>query len=96
MSAAFTPGPWTADAMGNVWATGDTKICDMAEQPRQYADYRKKSPEEHNANRHLIAAAPELLEALKSCLTKGNRWHVCDPVVIQARAAIAKAEGESK
>lgn len=41
----------------------------------------------------LIAAAPELLDALLSCLEKGSRWHPCDPVVIKARAAIAKAIG---
>lgn len=34
-----------------------------------------------------------LLEALKACLVKGNRWHPCDPVVTQASAAIAKVKG---
>lgn len=38
----------------------------------------------------------ELLMALKACLVKGVRWHPCDPVVIQARYAIAKAEGEKQ
>lgn len=38
----------------------------------------------------------ELLRALKACLVKGVRWHPCDPVVIQASYAIAKAEGEKK
>ncbi len=36
----------------------------------------------------------ELLEALKACLAKGSRWHPCDPVVLQARAAINNAKGE--
>jgi hypothetical protein len=48
---------------------------------------------ETEANARLIAAAPELLDALLSCLEKGSRWHPCDPVVIKARAAIAKAIG---
>ena len=38
----------------------------------------------------------ELLRALKACLVKGVRWHPCDQVVIQAKSAIAKAEGEKK
>ena len=38
----------------------------------------------------------ELLKALKACLVKGVRWHPCDPVVIQASSAIAKAEGEKQ
>ena len=34
-----------------------------------------------------------LVDALKACLKKGSRWHPCDPVVVQARAAL-KAVGE--
>lgn len=49
--------------------------------------------EEARANARLIAAAPDLLKALKACLEKGKRWHPCDPVVEEALAAIAKATG---
>ena len=42
----------------------------------------------------LRAQRDELLEALKACLAKGSRWHPCDPVVLQARAAINNAKGE--
>ena len=42
------------------------------------------------ANAHLLAAAPELLEALRSILDGG----IADPIqVLIAHAAIAKAEG---
>jgi hypothetical protein len=34
-----------------------------------------------------------VVEALKKCLAKGSRWHPCDPVVVEARAALAKIEG---
>lgn len=42
----------------------------------------------------LMAAAPDLLEALQACLEKGKRWHPCDPIVLQANTAIAKATGK--
>ncbi len=51
--------------------------------------------EEDFANARLIAAAPEMYEALKACLEKGAKWHPCDPVVVNARAILAKIEGES-
>ena len=50
----------------------------------------------HRNIRNMKFMRDELLEALKACLEKGSRWHPCDPVVIQARYAIAKAEGEKQ
>lgn len=44
-----------------------------------------------SANARLIAAAPELLEALKWTARALDKEH---PAAIKARAAIAKAEGE--
>ena len=44
----------------------------------------------------LIAAAPELLEALQGMIAKATKWHPTDPVLVAARAAIAKATGETK
>lgn len=34
----------------------------------------------------------ELLEALKAAQKKGSRWHPADPVVLQMKAAINRAE----
>ena len=66
----------------------------------------KASPEEKAANARLIAAAPELLEALKIALHRADqaRYHTAeelgpitaewlDGIITYARAAIAKAEG---
>ena len=50
----------------------------------------------YNATARLMSAAPDLMEALQACLKKGSKWHTCDPVVTQARAAIAKATGEDE
>lgn len=96
-TSKHTPGPWLVDAIGNVWADRDTKICDMREQPKQAECYRKKSDAEHEANARLIAAAPELLEALETLSTE--EWRDDDdPVLraarVKARAAIAKAKGQ--
>ena len=49
------------------------------------------------ANAHLIAAAPELLEALKTIVNVPTYKHVdMIDAMINAQRAIAKAEGESK
>lgn len=47
----------------------------------------------HRNIRNMKFMRDEQLEALKACLEKGSRWHPCDPVVIQAKSAIAKAIG---
>ena len=56
-----------------------------------------ENPEEHEANMRLIAAAPDLLEALKALLERyvlaiGNEGIEC----LNAHAAITKATGESE
>lgn len=55
--------------------------------------WRDMSDEEAKANARLIAAAPELLEALKNILTSVDfgTAAVLEPLVVEARAAIAKA-----
>ena len=46
------------------------------------------------ANARLIAAAPELLEALQEIICADCRgWEELDPLLSKARAAIAKATG---
>ena len=101
-----TPGPWMVDAMGNVWAS-NTKVCDMAERPIQDSAYRAKELGEHEANARLIAAAPDLLEALKDMtppmpppdakchfgLVPQSECAYCKRIA-KAHAAIAKATGE--
>lgn len=52
-----------------------------------------KHTEEARANARLIAAAPELLEALIELCAAPNK-HRPERVWDQARAAIAKAKGE--
>ena len=46
------------------------------------------------ANARLIAAAPELLEALELVMDRLVDRHETDEAAVHARAAIAKAKGE--
>lgn len=96
---SHTPGPWHLDFMRNIWAS-DTKVADTGHEPNQAPNYREKSESEIEANRVLMCAAPELLEALVDLIgwvPGANSWHTDGPVnaVERARVAIAKARGES-
>lgn len=62
----------------------------------------RERPGERDANARLIAAAPDLLAALKEMLDKGEGCAACGSGAPgcgcryeRARAAISKAEGES-
>ena len=88
-----TPGPWVwngkdmpfadvEDARGNVIA--GTHECDRHDAHQARAEER--------ANARLIAAAPELLDALRLVLAHDGALTGADWTAI--RAAIAKAEGE--
>lgn len=80
-------------------SSAGTKICNVDCQ----ASFKRGSGhqaecEERDANARLIAAAPELLEALKALLS-GSERHIfsteCKTERDAARTAIAKAEGRS-
>jgi hypothetical protein len=81
--AKHTPGPWTdrdcdGEVDGYVWA-GDTIICGLGDKAKQRADAR------------LIAAAPDLLYALKAMLKHYD--YSPSSAALRAQAAVAKAEG---
>lgn len=85
MSAAHTPGPWFVlqNPMGSDCITAeDCTICSMPDWDDDYAN-------EEAANARLIAAAPDLLEALQGLMHKDCG----EPAFFAARAAIAKATG---
>lgn len=102
----FTPRPWrVCNGYGRVWIDApDTKY---SERDREYtriilgADDYEDCKEVRSADAHLIAAAPDLYEALDGLLAditeyqeinflggENNHWQV------RARAALAKARGE--
>jgi hypothetical protein len=89
--SAHTPGPWTINKHGKIVSpSGETIVV---------AGVRYATPSNPPCgNAHLIAAAPDLLVALKKCLNFienvdanfGTKISAAD----DARAAIARAEGK--
>lgn len=110
--SAYTPGPWFHDGNGNVWrrdpkdlyqnggtVAGDKPLATIHK--GWHHDGAEGYPVEANAR--LIAAAPELLEALEGMIeVYGGKYDIdCLPkhsteieLIDFARAAIAKATGE--
>jgi len=87
--AGHTEGPWTANA-NTVWRGGEPIVCHPLNSAASVADAR------------LVAAAPELLAALRGMMREfGGVNGALDPEIsadiprIAALAAIAKAEGRS-
>lgn len=107
MTAKHTPGPWSIH-----WGTAQSgsghhivDSSDMGELSRiATVLFHDDTDGETAANAHLVAAAPDLLEALQSAhevLLVSYPLHSIDmdrrgAILEQARAAIAKATGETK
>ena len=92
METKHTPGPWRM--FDKDWATGAQTIhADVAwtRHPESGLVCSSRTREEDAANALLIAAAPELFEALKAMRMKYGEYacEACDA----ADAAIAKATG---
>ena len=95
----YTPGPWTVNEYREVLDAQGRTIC------RVYLDGDRKPVATAKANARLMAAAPELLEALEATTAwivelaasgDAGIWDGEDmDEVIAARAAIAKARGQS-
>ena len=86
-----TPGPWIYDT-AMVWGgpQGLTSICEVLFHEDERAD-------EHGPNARLIAAAPELLDALERLLATTvflDELGVA-PAVKRCHAAVKRARGES-
>lgn len=89
-----TPGPWTLEAGRNI-------VTQSGEFYITYGQDRYKNPKfkdfcELDANAHLIAAAPDMLNALRSIVFQVIQGKVLerDACITQAREAIVKAEGK--
>lgn len=84
-----TPGPWYEE---EGWIVdGDKRtICD----PRCMDPADPDNLVEMDANARLIAAAPELLEALRECLDILGVNYFPEELVDRGRAILAKLEGD--
>jgi len=94
MTAKHTPGPWAVRTIDQSLATvetqdGEYNICTAAQ---LRGDDWQTEHAERKANARLIAAAPELLEALQFVMTASGEQ--LGTAFEQAQAAIAKATGE--
>ena len=97
----FTPGPWTVDAMGFIYASADSELPENSNQGAQLvlAKLLSHSTVRTAGNASLISAAPDLLAAVQdlirlfpdegSAIARG-----CTADLRAARAAIRKAKGE--
>ena len=110
MTTKYTPGPWKVGP-GDIYAEGtaasdfdDIVICAIGyagARSHEYAIVKAHKPE-GRANARLIAAAPELVEALRRLLdardkdvTTGRLQFSSDPEAANtARALLAKIDGE--
>jgi hypothetical protein len=63
--AAHTPGPWSIDAAGDIFAGRELIAIPCGFNYGNYRDADDGGKAEFDANARLIAAAPELLEALQ-------------------------------
>jgi len=90
----YTPGPWTAEAKDLGGEVPSWRVYNMPE-GQQVASVHRWNGEGDEANAHLIAAAPDLLEACKEALVRLEcHNHPDGRRLDNLRAAIAKAEGQ--
>ena len=90
MEKKHTPGPWSADECRSGFAVYAYKSGEAVVQTED--DEGRYGTIANEANARLIAAAPELLDALRLVLAHDGALTGADWTAI--RAAIAKAEGE--
>jgi hypothetical protein len=92
-----TPGPWHVEE-NRAYHTSFLIYSQAGNQLAQCFNWQNKSFDiAADANARLIAAAPELLEALEWVLNSyEHEYQTKLPAFIAARAAIAKATGECK
>lgn len=98
-----TPGPWSFDnrdsdgrTWGYIWPAWEVSLPGATRPPAiaRICHTRHKSVQEVDANTRLIAAAPEMLEALEALEQLDDDPNGWDEYCAKVRAAIRKAKGE--
>ena len=92
MSTQHTPGPWKVKAHSTAVLAGRKQICSNVNSASNLPVNMKDDLEIAHANARLIAAAPELLEALKlavrqsshDMLMTGEELRKCDAAIDKA------------
>ncbi len=105
MRAKHTPGPWVLEILQGydsfdcpVDSDVEITAADGKHIHSHDLGYRDDTDEEIKANARLIAAAPDLLDALKALTDRMSLYagHHDDELTKIGRAAIAKATGEAQ
>ena len=109
MSEKFTPGPWYADKYGKIWRNVPSDLYEYGgkiagDMPLALVNrgwYEKdETPYPQQANANLIAAAPDMYEALECACDKycigyaGDSLVKCEDCVINKALRKARGEGE--
>lgn len=100
MSGEFkgTPGPWEVEDNGHFYDinAGRGTVGNVCSSASWYDNDMHRGPVAI-ANAQLIAAAPELLEALQNMVEAyQHEASIDNPALLSARAAIAKALGKKQ
>lgn len=85
-SRTFTPGPWEQDGNAVHTSRGTIAVCPVPQKGGVF---------DCNANARLIAAAPDLLAALKAVMDEWREGYGLS-CVKEVRAAISKAEDHTE
>lgn len=108
MSGQHTPGPWRLEGDGLVMRHGAHMTVNVQDATNGYVVFLEQlefnaNAAEFEANARLIAAAPDLLDALKTLRIDANRLcdrnlggtyeDDCRRAIAEADSAIDKAEG---
>lgn len=94
-NSKHTPGPWRFDLDFDVQSVTGYPIAHAKFPSRSNSIRQPGKKLEQEANARLIAAAPELLEALKNMIN--HVGHAPDdPLFNAAKGVIAKAEGRDE
>jgi hypothetical protein len=88
MSTNYTPGPWEINGPNLIQDTHGQFAAAIA----SYRGGERITDNEMLANARLIAAAPDLYEALRAVVVQANQGKIFerDSCIAQARSAIAK------
>ena len=82
-----TPGPWTHEGHGDITGTENGRKYDVA------CVYLRLPAGRQEANAKLMAAAPDLLNALIEIVSADDAHELTQKHIESARATIAKATG---
>jgi hypothetical protein len=96
MNTSHTPAPWVSHLTGYT-GRASAKYVINDKKGRAVAHIKHSTISPMEANARLIAAAPELLEALNAIVKRAEDPALCDDtdtLLRNARTAIAKATGE--